>query len=67
MSDACVACRKLYNNLRLEGNDVDLGCEWCSAQTADSVQIGLLDENGHETIISVELPDIEGGDADGVC
>lgn len=66
MSDACKACRKLFENLRLEGNDVELGCEWCGATDADSLQFGISDENGHEIIMSVNWADIEGGDADGV-
>ena len=66
MSDACNACRALYDKLLAEGKDIDLGCEWCSAQDADSIQIGMEDENGHETLISVDWAAIEGGDADGV-
>ncbi len=67
MSDACKACRELYAKLQAEGKDIELGCEWCSAKDADSIQIGMEDENGHETFISVDWAVIDGGDADGVC
>lgn len=66
MSDACKACRALFETLQAMGKDVELGCEWCSANDADSIQIGMEDENGHETLISVDWAAIEGGDADGV-
>lgn len=68
MSDACAACRDLFEKLQAEGRDVDLGCEWCSAKDVDSIQIGLQDEDGHETIMSVDWAVLysKGGDADGV-
>lgn len=66
MSDACVACRALFEKLQAEGKDIVLGCEWCSAQDADSIHIGLQDEDGHETLLSVDWADLEGGDTDGV-
>ena len=63
MNDACKACRERFEWLQEQGHDVELGCEYCFAETADSIQVGAVDSKGHEVLVSIDF----GGDGRGVC